>query len=327
MRLAYFQDDHCLMEFATPRGVTARFAIRRVSSNAALWVRWCMLALGLPLLGPLAPWAPTPLLAQQDDGVASEQLESTGEERRTNRVKSGYLIDVPLPIDSSVAAGLIRNLENVSETAPANQRVTVVMRYDAEDSDGAVAESSFEDALKLARAITSSNLGRVRVVSFVRGVVEGHAVLPILASESLIVGRDGVIADASAGEAASPRPDPTISLSYQAIAEQRGLFPQAIVAALVDRSLELARVSKLGGQQVFAAGEQLSSLRQSGQLLGETVWSAPGVSLRINAQQLRTAQIASAIADTVEQAAEVLDLAEVYPVKSGDVAGKSKGVL
>jgi membrane-bound ClpP family serine protease len=327
MRLVPFQDDSGLMEFATTTRFAARAVIRRVGSDGAMRLNWAALVLWLTFLGLFGPWASAPLVAQQDQGVASEAAEPTDETRRTNRIRAGYLIDVPLPIDSSVAAGLIRQLESLAESGPANQRVTAVMRYDAVDAEGQIAETSFEDALKLARVITSSKLGRVRVVSFVRGAVEGHAVLPILASESLVVSRDGVIADASAAEAASPKPDPTILLSYQAIAEQRGLFPQAIVAALVDRNLELARVSKLGGEQVFAAGEQLESLRQSGQLLGETVWSAPGVPLRINAKQLRTAQIASAVADSLEQVTEALDLAEVNPVTSSVFAGKAKGVM
>ena len=244
-----------------------------------------------------------------------------------NRLKSGFWIDVPLPIDSDAANKLIRQLENLADSAPDDQRVTVVLRYGVDGGSQGSAETVFEDALKLARSITSSRLQRVKLVSFVPGVIEGHGVLPILASESLIVGSDGVIADASAGEVASARADPTILLSYLAIADQRRLFPPPIVSALVDSNLELAQVSKVGGGQIFAAGEELTSLRQAGQVLSESVWSASGVPLRLNAKQLRSAQIASNVADSMEQVAEMLDLATIYPASASVAVGPSRGIL
>ena len=242
----------------------------------------------------IASWAGA--VAAQQAVVAEPQAENPEDFGGQNRVKSGFVIDVPLPIDSRNAVALIHQLENLADAAPDNQRVTVVLRYGVDGQADASAETTFEDALKLARSITSARLQRVKVVSFVQGVIEGHTTLPILASENLIVSSNGVIADASVAEPDTSKADPTIKLSYLAIAEQRRLFPAAIVSALVDPNLELAQVSKLSGDQVFASGEELESLRQSGQVLRESVWSAAGVPLRLNAKQLRTAQIASNIA-------------------------------
>jgi membrane-bound serine protease (ClpP class) len=239
-----------------------------------------------------------------------------------NRVKIGYLIDVPVPLETSAANRLLDQLTRLGESAPDGQRVTVVLRY-AQDI-GSGEETEFEDALKLARAMSASELRRVRIVSLVEGEVTGHSTLPIISSDLLIVSSGGVISDASAGESSA---DETIALSYRSIAERRGLFPPAMVSALVDPGLELAQVSKVDGDQVFAAGDELTKLRASGDVLGEDVWSAAGVPLRLDAEQLRSARIAAQKVSSLDQTADALDLAELNPISDELVSGEAQGVL
>mgnify|MGYP001820358270 CR=1 FL=1 len=230
--------------------------------------------------------------------------------------KVGYLIDVPVPLEGGASRQLIDQLIRLGEAAPADQRVTVVLRYSPELDPEAGEETAFEDALKLARAMTQPQLRRVRVVSLVQTEVKGHSTLPIVASDLLLLSSQGAIANATAGEAGA---DETINLSYQSIAARRGLFPPAIVSSLVDPGLELAQVSRVGGEQVFAAGEQLNQLRQSGDVLGEEIWSVSGAPLRLSAKQLRSSRIAAGTVQSLEQTAELLDLAELNPI-SGDLA-------
>ncbi len=239
-----------------------------------------------------------------------------------NRAKIGYLIEVPVPLETRTANRLLEQLTRLAAAAPDNERVTVVLQYTEDVQSGD--ETQFEDALKLARAMTGNELRRVRVVSLVQGEVTGHSTLPIVSSELLLVGDGGVIANASASESGT---DKTIELSYRAIAELAGLFPAAVVSALVDPGLELAQVSKLGGDQVFASGEELNTLRKSGDVLGEDVWSAPGVPLRLDARRLRSSRIAHRIVTSLDEAAEFLDLAELNPVSDDLFSGEAKGVL
>ncbi len=247
---------------------------------------------------------------------------AAAQEEQANRAKIGYLIDVPVPLGTAAANRLLDQLTRLGESAPEGERVTVVLRYSGDEATGD--ETDFEDALKLARAMTGTGLRRVRVVSLVEREVNGHSVLPILSSDLLIVSRSGVIADASAGESGA---DDTITLSYRSIAERRGLFPPAVAAALVDPELELVQVSKVGGQQVFAAGEELTTLRKSGDVLGEDIWSAAGVPLRLDAKQLRSVRIAAGLVESLDEAAELLDLAELNPISAQIVTGDAKGVL
>lgn len=241
---------------------------------------------------------------------------------QAGEAKRGYLVDVPMPLTSDDVGALLRQLRNLGESTGEGERTTVVLRYSAEAGDGA--ETTFEDALRLARAITAPELRRIKVVSLVETEVRGHSILPILASDSLLVSPSGVIADASAAEEIM---DETVELTYGSIARRRSLFPPAVVAALIDPSLELALVSKVGGEQVFASGDQLQQLRESGDVLKEDIWSAAGTPLRLGAERLRTARIAAGVVDTVQRAAEVLDLAELNTATAASAEGEASGVL
>ncbi len=240
-----------------------------------------------------------------------------------NPAKLGYVMDVPVPLESGSSSRLLEQLTRLGESAPGGERVTVVLRYGENVNTEAGDETAFEDALKLARAMTQPELRRVRIVSWVEGEVKGHSTLPIVASDSLLVSSNAVIADATAGEVNA---DETILLTYKSIGARRGLFPPAIVAALVDPGLELAQVSKLGGGQLFVAGDDLNDLRKSGEVLGEEIWSAAGTPLRLDAKQLRSSRIAAGTVDSLEQAAELLDLAALNPISQQVATGAARGV-
>ncbi|KAA5540655.1 nodulation protein NfeD [Roseiconus nitratireducens] len=241
---------------------------------------------------------------------------------RAQEAKSGYVLDVPVPLTARSADTLLGQLGRLAESAPEGARLDVVLRY-PEDASGGQA-TAFEDALKLARAITGDRFRSVRIISLVQGEVSGHSVLPILASDALLLSPAGVLADATAGESAA---DETISLAYQSIAKRRGLFPPALVQALVDPDTELAWVSKVDGGQALAAGDQLVKLRETGAVLGEQVWSAAGAPAKIDADRLRSARVAAGIVGDLDDAAQVLDLASISPVASEQVSGKAKAIL
>ena len=239
-----------------------------------------------------------------------------------NQVKTGYVIDVPVPLAAGDANQLIGQLTELNESAPEGQRITAVLRYTGSDAESG-AETQFEDALKVARAMTGQSLRRVRIVSLVNGLISGHTTLPIIASDMILITGDAVITSATAGGAA----DDTIEITYRNIAAKRGLFAAAVVSALVDPGVELAQVSKLGGDQIFAAGDELAELRQSGAVVSEEVWSAAGVPLRLDAKQMRTARIAAGVVESLEGVAEILDLAELNPVSDQLGSGEASGVL
>ncbi len=170
---------------------------------------------------------------------------AAAQQSQDDSVKIGYVVDVPVPLGPADANRLLAQLSGLHESSPEGGRVTVVLRYQGSDAE-VNSETQFEDALKVARAMTTASLRRLRVVSLVDGVIGGHEILPIIASDMLLVTPSGGLANASAGDSEA---DETIELNYRTIAAKRGLFPPAIVAALVDPGANLPSFLRLAANK------------------------------------------------------------------------------
>ncbi len=236
--------------------------------------------------------------------------------------KVGYLIDFPTPLTTDATSSMLAQLGRLADSSNGDTRVTVVVRYASEGNPDL--ETRFEDALRIARAITQPELRGLRIVSWVEGDVSGHSVLPILASDLLIVSSKGTIGDATRNESTA---DETIEVSYRTIAAKRGLFPPEVVTALVDPSFELARISKVDGTEVFAFGEELRKVRSSGQVASESIWSSADTPLRLDASQLRSSRIAAGTIDSMDEASRLLDLAAIHSVNQLRGTEEPVGVL
>lgn len=245
------------------------------------------------------------------------------QETQENEPKTGYEISVPIPLDTSSATQLVKNLTLLTESLPEDRRTTVVLKLQNEATTSA-GKTAFEDALKVARAITSPKLRRLKIVTYLDSEISGHVVLTVIASEALVTTQNAVLGNASADEES---PDPTIRLTYESIAERRGLFPKPMVAALVDPGLELAEITRLGGEQEFVTTSKLAELRKEGKILSENVISPAGTPLQLDARTLRRARISAGLVNSFEQASEVLDLAELKPLQQAGVLGAANGVL
>lgn len=245
------------------------------------------------------------------------------QETQENEPKTGYEISVPIPLDTSSATQLVKNLTLLTESLPEDRRTTVVLKLQNEATTSA-GKTAFEDALKVARAITSPKLRRLKIVTYLDSEISGHVVLTVIASEALVTTQNAVLGNASADEES---PDPTIRLTYESIAERRGLFPKPMVAALVDPGLELAEITRLGGEQEFVTTRKLAELRKEGKILSENVISPAGTPLQLDARTLRRARISAGLVNSFEQASEVLDLAELKPLRQAGVLGAANGVL
>jgi hypothetical protein len=118
--------------------------------------------------------------------LTAQEIPASAKDKAADAVKVGYYIDVPVPLNSGDANQLIGRLTRLNELAPEGKRVTVVLRYKSGDAESG-AETQFEDALKVARAMTGPPLRRVRIVSLVEREIVGHSNLPIVASEMILV--------------------------------------------------------------------------------------------------------------------------------------------
>jgi len=261
-------------------------------------------------------------------GVTSAQPGSTPAQpaaaATVDSPEAGFLLDVPSPLTPRDVEALVSQLSRwasrgASRQGGAADRTTVVLRLAGERRG----ETAFEEALKLSRAISGSDLRRLRIVAWLQTPVTGHEVLPVLASEMILVAPDATLGDVTLSQ---PLEDETVTLNFQAIARRRGLFPPAVVEGLVDPSLAFARVTLADGSEQFAAGETLRELRRSGKVVEESVWSVEGEPLILSADQLRSIRAAAAIVTSQEEVADWLDLATLRSREAED-AGEAVGRL
>jgi membrane-bound serine protease (ClpP class) len=270
--------------------------------------RW-LLVLGFALVARIASSQGAPLQAERVDAPAD--------------VKSGVVLDVTLPLTSRSAVALMETLLSVAEQQGAQtgdaSRYTVVLRFRADSNDGAT--TAFEDALKLARSFSKTDFRRLRIVSYLEGDLRGHAVLPVLASDLLVITDSASLGDAAQAEPEGTA-DATVIATYQAIAARRALFPPAVVEALVNRRQELVLATTLDGKRRFASGEELQSLRREGGGWQEEVWAAAGQSLILDSERLKSARFAAHVVPSFEQLPQVLELAKLTPLDD-QIAGGS----
>lgn len=202
---------------------------------------------------------------------------------------------VPLPITGNVDATVIQRLDRALSRIPAGgERPLVVLEFHTNGNAAAApaapldrpvpapdnlpdnppdnaptaaapraAGSQFERSLALARHLTSDRLRTVRTVAYVPGTLSGHALLPVLACEELIVGPDAELLDAGEGEAFI---DPAVRAGYEEIASRRRTIPAPAVLGLLDRAVAVFRVRTAEGWR-FVDQEELDRLRAQAAVL------------------------------------------------------------
>jgi membrane-bound ClpP family serine protease len=182
----------------------------------------------------------------------------------------------------------------------------------------------FEDALKIARLLGSNEFRSLKVVSFVESELKDHRQLIVLASEQLLVtsgGSMGTIEDPSISG------DETISQSYQLIAQRRGLVSRPVVVSILDLSTELVQITSVDGKQSMASGETLKQERESGTILKEEVWKRSGQLLTLSPERLREIRATAGTIDSIEEAADILDIAQWVSQDSSGILAEPQGSL
>lgn len=269
--------------------------------------------------------------------VAQEAVPvDAAEPKVAKRPRVGWKVDVALPLNTAAVDQVLDQLSVVAgqpdDQAADNARRDVILHFVSTGSAGAKADAGdgsatqFEDALRLARAFSAPDFRSLRLVAYVDSTVRGHAVLPILACDALLVGPTATIGDAVFLERGNDG-DETVVVSYRTIAARRGIFPVEVAEALVRPSVELVQATTLDGKRQFALGDQLEELRRGGEGWREDVWAAAGEPLMLTAEKLRDSRIASQIVPTLDRARASLELAELRSVSDEMLTGTAVGTL
>jgi len=172
----------------------------------------------------------------------------------------GYLVQVPLPITGSVDTKVIGMLNRLQNRLPqGGPRPVLVLEFSSPDGNAGDA-SQFERSLALARFLSSAKLSRLRTVAYVPEGVKGHAVLPVMACNEIVMHDDAQLGEAGIDEEVV---EDSVRNAYKDIAERRGVFPVPFALAVLDRELAVYRV-KVGDGVRYVFADELEQLEREG---------------------------------------------------------------
>lgn len=177
------------------------------------------------------------------------------------------LVPVRLPItgtrDEQVEAAIARRLDALRSEAP--ERGVLVLRFDP-GQDGEAAASDFGRSLELARFLVSERLAGVKTVAYLPAGVAGHAVLPVLACEEIVMDPDTVLGPANAADSSI---DEAMRAAYAHVAGVRRTVPPAAAVALLDPAARVVRVTTQDEGEQVVEERELPAIRRRAAVLGE----------------------------------------------------------
>ncbi len=195
--------------------------------------------------------------AQDATQVASEAAAKGKPERRS--AAQVVLIPVSLPLvgnaDQLVMASATKALKSMT---PGDARGIMIFEFRARDGKS-IGNTEFERALSLARFLVSDEFNRVRTVAYVPMSLDGHAVLPVLACEEIVISPDAEFGAAGRGTRSI---DATMRTAYREIAQRRRTVPVPVVLGMLDPSLTVIETQLVGGGTRYVLSDELAALRK-----------------------------------------------------------------
>lgn len=242
--------------------------------------------------------------------------------------RQGFRVDVPLPLTGDRDEVVRRQVEEIgSRLQPGADRPIVILMFRAVGSDvGAESEvaqsktggSQFERCLALARYLTSPAAARVRLIGFVPESIEGHAILPLLACESIYASPNAEIGRAAADEHGV---DATVESAYVDMVQRRRTLPTPIVLSMLRTDVELTQVQTTDGKSSIVTRSEIERLRQAGSIVseGDKIWTG-GSLASYSGQMMRDQQWIDGTVSDLSQLSALLNLPATLksPRKSPD---------
>jgi membrane-bound ClpP family serine protease len=186
----------------------------------------------------------------------------------------------------------------------------------------------FEDALKLARFLAGDqlrggeDLKLATTVAYVPQSVQGHAVLPILACDRIVIAPEAELGPAGVDETVIT---PTILAGYKEIASRRKAVPEAVALKLVDLSKDLIKADTDVGD-VYLASDALAELKRRRTVGSTKVLIRAEQPGRFSGRELRQMGFASHLAANRNELAASLDLPPEALVEDPLLSGELRAV-
>ncbi len=273
----WFQLASCdrLMTFVrAARRDSLRRLSRRLGGAVACLAGLFLLAADAPPQDPPPAENPAPAEA----AAPAEQPPAPEQAADKSATAVGRLIRVPLPIVGNADTQVIAAVRKALAELPTGEtRPTLVLEFSAHAQAGAGQGSDFERSLKLARFLSNRELAAAKTVAYIPQSLKGHAVLPAMACEEIVMAPEATLGQAGIDEPAAEPIDSTMRSNYSEIADRRRTIPAPVAVAMLDKTVELLRVeTDLSSEFVLRA--ELPKLAEQRKILEDKtqVLSRPG---------------------------------------------------
>jgi membrane-bound ClpP family serine protease len=185
--------------------------------------------------------AANPILAQEvDDGPVPRA--------------TAQMIRVPVPILGNVDNQVRRTIRQLKQNLPDNGEVRPILVLEfwppLNPEEGSASE--FERSLSLARFLSGKELSGIRTVAYLPRTVIGHAVLPVIACEQIIMHPDAELGDAGVNE---DNLSMTVRGAYREISNRRRTVPEAVALGMLDRALSVYKAQTNDGDRYVLQDE------------------------------------------------------------------------
>lgn len=216
------------------------------------------------------------------------------------------LIPVALPIRGTVDIQVKQSIDRaLADYDDAAVRPLVILEFKGEQGQTGTG-SEFERCLSLARFLVSERLSRARTIAYLPQDLEGHAVLPVLACEEVVIDAEASFGAAGVNET---HVDETVRSAYRETAERRRTIPVAVALGMLDRELAVYQAQTLDGVSYVLEAE-LEPLKQRTAVREIQRIIQPGDLGRFNGRDLRLRfGFASHLASNRSQLASELGIA------------------
>jgi len=175
------------------------------------------------------------------------------------QARMGRTVRIALPITSRTLDRVRQFvLRAVEKANAAGQRLVLIFEFSVAPEQAEYGRGSeFGAALSLAELLTSEQLSGVWTVAYVPQSIQGHAVLPVLACDEIIMSPKATIGRAGADEKVITE---SRRSNYREIADRRRSVPAAVALWMLDPR-QTVYVVETEVSREFATADQLEDLR------------------------------------------------------------------
>lgn len=280
------------------------------------WVVW----LGLPILLPTLPWpggqyteAASPHQAGQPASTPKGSIEPAppgskvgGGPTAGAAKRMGRLFRVTLPITGRTTERLRQPVLKAIEKAQAdNLQPVLIFEFAVEKDQSEYGRGSkIGNAYDLADFLSGPSLSAAKTVAYVPQTIQGHALLPVLACDEIIMASQAELGPAGVDENTITD---SIRAAYREIAGRRKKVPVEVALKLVDASRELLEVETDLGTE-YTTPEGLAELRKRRTIVGHSVLLKSGQPGRFSGEEARQKGFVSYLASTRLDVARALEV-------------------